>query len=331
MPVQILTAGFQLDKAENQKKWEISRRRFIQMAGMGGAATAAIALIPNVIADKQTDTRLPEHVPDVENGRIRKWMMIIDQRKCDGCQSQDSPPKCTAACITGHYVPEPMQWIEVYEHEISKDPELQPGSDITAPIEGTTFFPTPCQQCQNPPCVNVCPVGATWTTPEGVTLIDQERCIGCRMCMAACPYERRFFTWSDPPVPPEALFVKYDPTHQVPLKKGVVAKCDFCPEMARSGQLPYCAQACPQGAIYYGDLEEDVATNGEEVVKVSRFLAENSAFRYKEELGTRPRVYYIPGHGEEAGRKPTDTGLKPTVWNHRTVPEGARKWKRSGR
>ena len=257
-------------------------------------------------------------------------MMIIDLRYCDGCQSQGTPPQCTTACNTAHFVPKPMQWIEVYEHELSKDVgEVKPLDSATHPaVEGTKFMPTPCQQCQNPPCVNVCPVGATWTTPEGITLIDQNRCIGCRMCMAACPYERRSFTWGEPPTPPEAAFVEHSVEHQLPMKKGVVYKCDFCPEMARAGRLPFCASSCPQNAIYYGDLEEDLASNGEDVVRVSEFLAENSAFRYKEELRTRPRVYYIDGHGELAGRKPTTHGLVPIKWDIE-MKDGSKNWERS--
>ena len=189
-------------------------------------------------------------------------------------------------------------------------------------------MPTPCMQCQNPPCVNVCPVGATWTTPEGITLIDQNRCIGCRMCMAACPYERRSFTWGEPPTPPESIFIDESHEHQLPMKKGVVYKCDFCPEMARAGRLPFCASGCPQHAIYYGDLEEDIATNGDEVVQISEFLADHSAYRYKEELGTRPRVYYIPGHGELAGRDPKNTGLMPVRWIT-DVKKDAKHWGRS--
>ncbi len=192
-------------------------------------------------------------------------------------------------------------------------------------------MPTPCMQCQNPPCVNVCPVGATWSTPEGVVLIDQDRCIGCRLCMAACPYERRFFTWGEPPTPKEAIFVDYSPEHQVPMKKGVVYKCDFCPEMARAGRLPFCAQACPNNAIYYGDLEEDLATNGEDVVDLSEFVAENQAYTQKAELGTEPRVWYIPGHGEDVGRSAFDKGRKPTKWHWEDVAKGAKRWQRSGR
>lgn len=146
--------------------------------------------------------------------------------------------------------------------------------------------------------------------------------------MAACPYDRRFFNWGEPPVPPEALLADYSPDHQVPATKGTVMKCDMCPDMARAGALPYCAQACPNDAIYYGDLEEDIATNGRELVSISRFLSENLAYRLKEHLGTKPRVYYIPGHGEAVGRDPFTTGRKPTEWPWIRRVEGAKSWSR---
>ena len=247
-------------------------------------------------------------------GRIRQWSMIVDLRYCDGCQSQGTPPQCSLACIEGHLAPEPMEWIEVYESG------LEGG--------GTQFIPTPCQQCQNPPCVNVCPVGATFSTPEGTVLIDQGRCIGCRICMAACPYDRRFFVWGDPPVPPEAHLAHYSPETQVPARRGTVMKCDFCPDMARAGTLPFCVQACPNDAIYYGDLEEDIATNGKGIVRASRFLSENSAYRLQEHLGTQPRVYYIPGHGESVGRDPYDAGRQATRWPWMERAEGSTTWSR---
>ena len=126
------------------------------------------------------------------------------------------------------------------------------------------------------------------------------------------------------------MLAKYHPETQVPAIKGTVMKCDFCPDMARAGKLPYCVQGCVHNALYYGDLEEDVATNGEEVVKLSEFLAQNAAFRLKEELGTKPRVYYIPGYGEAVGRDPYHRGRLPTVWPWVQKVKGSRTWKRSG-
>lgn len=307
------------EKEENLRKWEVSRRQMLKMMGGTAAASMAVAWLPNALRDDQPQDELvpSEALKDADSERrLRQWMMIIDQRFCDGCQSQGTAPQCTEACNFGHFVPEPMQWIEVYEHEMHHDEgEVEALRASTAPpAEGSSFMPTPCMQCQNPPCVNVCPVGATWTTPEGITLIDQNRCIGCRMCMAACPYERRSFTWGEPPTHPATEFIEHSVEHQLPMKKGVVYKCDFCPEMARAGRLPFCASGCPNNAIYYGDLEEDIATNGDQVVRISEFLTANSAYRHKEELGTRPRVYYIEGHGELVGRDPRNHGLAPVRW-----------------
>jgi len=292
-----------------------SRRSFLKLVGVGSLSVVPALGLPVLLEDlagrSTPSTPRPARGRD---GRIRQWAMIIDLRNCDGCQSQGTPPKCTTACIEGHLAPEPMEWIQVFEQEL-------PGG-------GTQFLPTPCQQCQNPPCVNVCPVGATFSTPEGVVLIDQKRCIGCRICMAACPYDRRFFNWADPPIPPEALLADYSADHQIPATKGTVMKCDMCPDMARAGTLPYCAQACPNNAIYYGDLEEDIATNGVGVVSINRFLSENQAHVLKEHLGTKPRVYYIPGHGEAVGRDPYQKGRMATTWPWQRRARGSKTWDR---
>lgn len=287
------------------------RRTALRMIGVSALVYGPLRGMPRVL---ERVVGAPVAQPETPAARIRQWTMIIDLRSCDGCQSVGSPPRCTQACIEGHLAPEPMQWIEVFEDE------LEGG--------GTRFVPTPCQQCQNPPCVNVCPVAATFSTPEGLVLIDQDRCIGCRICMAACPYDRRFFNWGDPPIPTDALGAEYHLENQVPARKGTVMKCDFCPDMVRAQTLPFCIQACPNKAIYYGDLEEDVASNGRDVVSVSRFLSANNAFRLKEELGTQPRVFYIPGHGEAVGREPTRHGRLPTVWPWTRRAPGSSTWSR---
>ena len=300
-----------------QGGYRVGRRGLLRLLGLGALSAAPLPVLPEVLRaalDIDDPPRPQKTAARAANGRIRQWTMIIDLRSCDGCQSVGKPPQCTAACIEGHFAPEPMEWIEVFEGEL-------PGG-------GTQFIPTPCQHCQNPPCVNVCPVAATFSTPEGTVLIDQDRCIGCRICMAACPYDRRFFNWGDAPVPPESLLVDYSAEHQVPVRKGTVMKCDFCPDMARTGTLPYCVQGCPQRAIYYGDLEEDIATNGRVVVSASRFLAENDAYRLKEDLGTGPRVYYIPGHGEAVGRDVFTPERQSTVWPWMERAEGAVTWQR---
>lgn len=290
-----------------------ARRKTLKVLGAVGLGAV---LLPTFVveAGKQLGNASVKRAPASQDQRLRRWAMVIDLRYCDGCQSVGKPPQCTEACIQGHFAPKPMEWVQVYEQ----------------PLEGggTQFVPTPCQQCQNAPCVNVCPVGATFSTPEGVVLIDQQRCIGCRLCMEACPYDRRFFNWGSPPVPPEADYRPYDPMHQSPAIKGTVMKCDFCPDMAEAGRLPYCSQACPNHAIYYGDLEEDVASNGTDVVKLSRLLSEDATYRLKENLGTEPRVYYIPGHGELVGRDAFSSGRMPTEWPWQETVEGSETWTR---
>ncbi len=295
---------------------KVNRRGALRLLGLGALSIAPLPLLPSLLRKAAGGSVVKSRGEPARttDGRIRQWTMIIDLRYCDGCQSEGTPPQCTRGCIEGHFAPEPMEWIQVFEGEL-------PGG-------GSQFIPTPCQQCQNPPCVNVCPVGATFSTPEGTVLIDQNRCIGCRICMAACPYDRRFFNWGTAPVPPESLLADYSPEHQVPMKKGTVTKCDFCPDMARTGTLPYCVQACPNRAIYYGDLEEDIATNGKQIVMASRFLSENQAYNLKENMGTKPRVYYIPGHGEAVGRDSFSEGRQPTEWPWVERAKGAKTWGR---
>ncbi len=320
VPLVAARVSMSKDSRREWKTWlfadgvrSVDRRTALRLFGVAAVFGAVSPTVP-----KLAQKALAQGTPDVgelpPRARTRQWTMIIDLRRCDGCQSIELPPQCTTACIEGHFAPEPMQWIEVYEHEL--------------PGHGTRFVPTPCQQCQNPPCVNVCPVGATFSAPEGPVLIDQNRCIGCRICMAACPYDRRFFNWGEPPIPADAGRAEYDLELQVPAYKGTVMKCDFCPDMVRSGTLPYCIQGCPHRAIYYGDLEEDLATNGRELVSVSRYLANNDAFLLKEELGTQPRVYYIPGHGEDIGRDPTHEGFLPIRWPWTRLAEGSATWSR---
>lgn len=264
----------------------VSRRAFLRGAGAAAAGAAVILVAPDEAGAQDGDPSVPEGT------RVRRFGMVIDLRRCDGCAGLGLPPQCTQYCNWGRVVPEGMQWVEVYE-----TPTGPPDPELPESIRG--FLPAFCMQCQNAPCVNVCPVAATFHTPEGVVLIDQERCIGCRLCMAACPYDRRFFNWGEPVQPDFVRDAPYDVRTQAPAIRGTVMKCDFCMDRAAVGGLPYCIEGCPRGALYYGDLEEDVATNGTETVRLSTFVEQNHAFRYKEELGTEPRVYYIPGHGED--------------------------------
>ncbi|MCY3410421.1 MAG: 4Fe-4S dicluster domain-containing protein [Candidatus Heimdallarchaeota archaeon] len=212
-----------------------------------------------------------------------EWVMVIDLNACDGCKDTDRP-RCTQACINGHYTPDTHEYIKVFEiiDDFSGEPY---------------FFPRPCQQCRDPPCVDVCPVEAAWQRDgDRLTLIDTNRCIGCRLCMAACPYDVRFFHWEENPkgnsIPVDALY------SQMPFSlvqdKGVVSKCEFC-GLQFMGLLPHCVSACDEGAIYFGNLKENMVTNSDgKTVMLNDFLKIRGAYRWKEELGTDTRVYYLP-------------------------------------
>lgn len=210
----------------------------------------------------------------------KKFVMVIDLGRCANAR------KCVEGCQTMHHKRPPVEWIKVKRMQ---------ETESTAPY----WMPQSCFHCDNPPCTKVCPVDATFKRKDGIVLIDNERCIGCRFCMAACPYNARTFNWGDNwgEVADSTMSgdcCDYSPEKSVPGQTGTVEKCDFCPDMAREGKLPDCVTACPNGTIYFGDANEDVVSNGDETVRLSELIKKRSGYRYLEELGTEPRVYYLP-------------------------------------
>lgn len=284
---------------------EFSRRDALKSAILGGAALTGvgggIAMARRVTLTVEGQETVPVLTPDgqlvhVEHGHVmppghglpptdpavrtgvpgRKWVMVIDLARCDGCGA------CQTACSKMHFIPPTRQYIKVLRMQ---------DAELAAPY----FFPQPCYQCDNPPCTKVCPVDATFKREDGIVLIDNERCIGCRFCMAACPYGARSFNWGKPEEPPEATAQPYSPEHGYPRKMGTVEKCDFCPDMAAQGKLPPCSAVCPMGAIYYGDQNEDAVTNGVgETFRLTDLIRDNAGYRHMEELNTQPRVWYLP-------------------------------------
>ncbi len=225
---------------------------------------------PNGAAPIPTPAEVRRGVPG------RRFVMVIDLASCDGCGV------CSQTCAKSHFVPPDREWLRVYR--------MQQDS-TTAPY----WLPRPCMHCDDPPCARVCPVGATFKREDGIVLIDNERCIGCRFCMAACPYSVRTFNWGHPSDPPAAQARGYSPEWGYPRRVGTAEKCDFCPDMARDGKLPHCGGACPMGALWFGDENEDSVTNSRgDTVQLSKLLRDRAAYRELEELGTKPRVYYLP-------------------------------------
>ena len=164
-------------------------------------------------------------------------------------------------------------------------------------VNGATYFmPKPCQHCDNPPCVSVCPVDATFKRQDGIVLIDNERCIGCRFCIAACPYSARTFNWTEPINAAQFEDIPYNMEVNVPQKKGTVTKCVFSADQLRENKLPYCVSSCPNEVYYFGDSNEDFVTNGttKKTYRLSKLIKENSAYTLMPELGTKPSVYYLP-------------------------------------
>lgn len=233
-------------------------RRVLRNPGPGDGGAA-----PQV---RLTKPRLEKH----------NWGFVVDTRKCIGCG------RCVLACKLENDVPlDPKcnrTWVERYV--ISEEGEVfvdSPDGGINgfeaerynARYEGLAirksfFVPKLCNQCENPPCVQVCPVGATYITQDGVVLVDRERCIGCRYCIQACPYGARFL---DPRI-------------------RVADKCTWCYHRITRGLRPACVQACPVGARIFGDLDDPESS-------VRKVLAEERCSVLKPSLGTRPRVCYV--------------------------------------
>ena len=289
-----------------QRIVEESRRDFLKNAGIAGAAVisgaaAVLAGLKHEKAKKKgeyvqvltTDNKLVKvpveevegYQPDLKvlqkRGREgipgKKWVMVIDLSKCRNAR------KCIEACQNAHH-------LRPYEYHINT---LVMKETAETPAY---FMPKPCQHCDNPPCVSVCPVDATFKRQDGVVLIDNERCIGCRFCMAACPYSARIFQWGDPRDAEADKDKVYNIELNIPQKKGTITKCLFSSDRLRENKLPYCVSACPNGVYYFGNENEDAVTNGttKETVRLSELLKNNGGYRLMPELGTKPRVYYLP-------------------------------------
>jgi molybdopterin-containing oxidoreductase family iron-sulfur binding subunit len=204
--------------------------------------------------------------------------------KCKGFR------RCVEACINENNLDRnaDTQYIRIFEIEdgvVDLD-KADATFQHEVPAEGHFYMGTQCFQCANPPCVKVCPVGATWQEPDGITVIDYDWCIGCRYCMAACPYWARRFNWAAPEVPSEEVNPNQHYLGNRARKKGCVEKCTFCIHRTRQGRLPACAEACPTGARVFGNLLDPDS-------EIRWVLANKRVFQLKEDLKTEPRFWYF--------------------------------------
>jgi len=286
---------------------EIPRRDFIRVAALAAGGTALVAGGAVVLSSSPEDptgpgtVRLIPDTPSVPKGEgadllirmqeelrlamakpveQRHWMMVIDTRKCVGCSA------CTVACIAENKLPPGVVYRPVVQQEMGAFPNVQ-----------FRFFPRPCMQCDEPPCVPVCPVEATWKRPDGVVAIDYDECIGCGYCITACPYNARTRDLGDnysdgtPALQPYEQQPNHEygkswsrQDHSSPV--GNARKCHFCLHRLEVGQLPQCVTTCIGRATYFGD-----GNNPESLV--SRLSVKPNALRLLEEKGTKPRVVYL--------------------------------------
>lgn len=244
-----------------------------------------------VEVDAQNINKYPEALITPKESRTgipnRKFVMVIDLAKCKNARN------CVESCQKAHHLD--------YNEEFMKIQLIQDNEEASP-----YWFPKPCFHCDEPPCVTVCPTGATFKRDDNIVLIDNERCIGCKFCITSCPYSARQFNWGH-----EDKFDNkeqpYSPETSIPATEGTVMKCDFCPDLLRQGELPHCAKACPMGVIYFGDKNEDIVTNGEETVRFSELIKDRAGYRHLEHLGTKPNVYYLPAVNRQF---PLERGFK---------------------
>ena len=298
---------------------DTSRRDFVRGAAILGGA-AAVGLVgmgvaklsgPTIAKGEGTRRRLPvlQSIPKGANQDIllrmqrevresmakpveeRHWTMVIDTRKCVGCHA------CTIACIAENHLPPGVVYRPVVIEESGDFPNIK-----------LKFTPRPCMQCDEPPCVPVCPVNATWKRADGIVAIDYDACIGCRYCLTACPYGARTSDFgqdyqSDAAAGADGTVIagaRATPNETKPSAEygkawdrrdhgsptGNARKCHFCLHKLEHGQLPACTSTCIGRATYFGD------TNDPDSV-VSELLAKNNVHTLLPHKGTKPRVYYI--------------------------------------
>jgi molybdopterin-containing oxidoreductase family iron-sulfur binding subunit len=263
----------------------IDRRKFLKitglaaMFGLGGKASLEI------LAPGQVDAALKE----VPLTQAKKWGMVVDMNK----MTDEITTACQKACHTIHNVPDwgdarleiKWNWTDTFEHVFPNQ-----GSDYLDEHFAEKNYFVLCNHCTNPPCCRVCPTKATWKRDDGVVMMDLHRCIGCRFCMAACPFGARSFNWGDPRKAPTELNPEFPTNAEYPTRtKGVVEKCNFCAERIAQGQVPACveaANAIEEDTLVFGDLDDHGS-------KPRKILREHYAIRRKTELGTDPNIYYI--------------------------------------
>lgn len=255
-----------------------SRRRFLKIAGISALGIGAKPVL-DVMASS-SETAAPKTIKGENALTAKRWGMVIDTRKL---QSEEDLDPMIEICDKIHNVPKlenknhEIKWL--WDEEFKHVFPMQEPDFLNDRLKHMSFL-TLCNHCEKPPCVRVCPTKATFKREDGIVLMDFHRCIGCRFCMAACPYGSRSFNFRDP-----RPFIKETNPDFPTRTKGVVEKCNFCAERLAIGKIPACVEVS-NGALTFGDLDDPES-------EVSRVLRNNYTIRRKPALGTGPSVFYI--------------------------------------
>ena len=252
---------------------KVSRRQFLwSLLGAAGASLTGSA-------GRIAGAALPS--PAQTTPHVRRWVMLVDVAACG---TSGSCTDCIEACNRAHNVPDlpvarqRIEWIKALPFE-----QVLP--DERAPLVRDDLGKHPvlslCNHCDNPPCVPVCPTKATFRRDDGIVMMDFHRCIGCRYCMAACPFGARSFNWQDP-----RPFIKELNPNFPTRTKGVVEKCNFCEERLAKGQIPACVEACKERGLSFFDLN-DPGPEDRKILQSRYFVVRRPS------LGTRPSVFYL--------------------------------------
>jgi molybdopterin-containing oxidoreductase family iron-sulfur binding subunit len=267
----------------------MDRREFIRISGLAALLGLGGKGAFELLRPGQVEAAL-----EAEPGALaaKRWAMVVNMQKLDEATAQ----KCVEACHRVHNVP---NFYDPKDPKDKLDPALAHRYEVkwlwtehfhnTFPGEELPVMPEKikhlaflllCNHCDNPPCVRVCPTKATFRRDDGIVNMDMHRCIGCRFCMAGCPFGARSFNWKDPRPYIKDNFPGY-PTREI----GVVEKCTFCAERLAQGLMPACVEAS-RGSMVFGDLNEEKSP-------VRAILQKYFSIRRKVHLGTNPQVYYI--------------------------------------
>ena len=291
-----------MNQAADPGESACSRRQFASIAAAAAAGFLLTACGPRRLRE-MPKARLRQALDEMEREYAAKRGMAVqvadtppmpdvlfgyalDLSRCIGCR------RCVYACVEENNLSRDPQlhWIRVLQMEKEKGVDFRHADPYYAPAkvpeEGHFYVPVACQQCRNAPCVKTCPTGATWMEPDGIVVIDYDWCIGCRCCMAACPYGARHFNWAEPRIPAGELNPATHYLGNRPRPNGVVEKCTFCIQRVRKGRYPACVEVCPVGARKFGNLL-DKDSEIRYIIERKRVLV------LKQELNTLPKFFYF--------------------------------------